>query len=96
MKSLEKNKTAVYALLIFAVAIIGYNYLLKSSQESATAGISAENIGNDVVQLNQQLQTVTLDQSVFSSAAYKSLTDWAPQLPTPNSGRNNPFAPIGQ
>ncbi len=96
MKSLEKNKSAVYAIIVFAAAIIAYNYLWKSSQEAATQGISAENIGNDVVLLNTSLQAVTLDQSVFSTPEYRSLTDWAPFLTAQPSGRNNPFAPIGQ
>jgi hypothetical protein len=96
MKSLNNNKPVVYALLVFIIAIVAYNYLLKSSQEAATAGITAEGIGNDVVTLDQSLSSVTLDQSVFSSAAYRSLTDWSPALSPGISGRNDPFAPIGQ
>lgn len=96
MKSLEKNRSAVVAIIIFIVAIMAYNYLLKSGQESATAGISAENIGNDVVDLNKSLQAVTLDQTIFSSPEYRSLTDWAPILSAEPTGRTDPFAPIGQ
>jgi len=94
--SIAKNKGIVISTIVFCIAIVAYNYLLKSSQEAATSGISAENIGNDVLQLNQSLQAVTLDQSVFSSSEYKSLTNWAPALSVQPSGRNNPFAPIGQ
>lgn len=96
MISLNNNKPIVYAILVFCAAIMAYNYLLKSSQESATEGITVEGIGNDVVTLDHSLASVTLDQSVFSSAAYRSLTDWAPAPSTSVSGRNDPFAPIGQ
>jgi hypothetical protein len=96
MKSLENNKNVVYAIVLFAVAIIAYNYLLKSSQEASLTGISAQNIGNDVVELNRSLQAVTLDQTLFSSAEFKSLTDWSPNLSPQPQGRTNPFAPLGQ
>lgn len=96
MKSLEKNKPVVYAILVFAAVIIGYNYLVKSSQEASLSGINAQNIGNDVVELNKSLQAVVLDQSIFTSAEYKTLTDWSPVLTPQPQGRPNPFAPIGQ
>lgn len=96
MKSLENNKTVAYAIILFAVAIVAYNYLLKSSQEAALNGISAQNIGNDVVELNKSLQKVTLDQTIFNSPEYISLTDWSPTLASQPQGRNNPFAPLGQ
>jgi hypothetical protein len=96
MKSLENNKNVVYAIVLFAIAIIAYNFLLKSSQEASLNGISAQNIGNDVVELNRSLQAVTLDQSLFSSPEYKTLTDWSPNIPSQPQGRSNPFAPLGQ
>jgi len=99
MSSLSKNKTVVYALVIFILLILGYNYFIKSGQEAALESVTAEDIGNDVVQLHESLQAVTLDPKVFSRPEYKSLIDWAPRLAAQSSDaykRPNPFAPIGQ
>src|SRR4051812_18128390 len=97
MSLLEKNKSIIIAVLVFMVAILAYNYLWKGSQAIATQGITAQNIGNDVLDLNDKLQAVTLDQAVFSTPEYRSLTDWNPNF-AQNSphGRTDPFAPIGQ
>lgn len=96
MKSLEKNKSAAIALIVFLAAIMVYNYVWKGSQGAVTSGASAENTGNDVVALDKELQAVTLDQSLFSDTSYRSLEDWSPSLPGETSGRTNPFAPIEQ
>ncbi len=97
MNVLEKNKSIIIAVVVFMVAILAYNYLWKSTQEIATEGITAQNIGNDVVDLNQKLHAVTLEQSVFNTPEYRSLTDWNPNfnINSPH-GRSDPFAPIGQ
>jgi hypothetical protein len=96
-KALEKNKSIVISVVIFVVAILAYNYLWKGSQEIATQGITVQNIGNDVVDLNNKLQAVTLDQGIFTTVEYRSLTDWNSSF-TNNSprGRIDPFAQIGQ
>jgi Tfp pilus assembly protein PilO len=96
MNSLQKHKQMIIAVVVFLVVIVAYNYLWKGSQDSLDQGTSAQNIGNDVVSLNQKLQAVTLDQTLFSSAEYTSLSDWSPVLSQGPIGRIDPFAPIGQ
>ncbi len=96
MKSLEKNKTLIIALVIFILAIIAYNVFLKPTQNTIDAGLATQGIGNDVVALNQSLQSATLDQSLFSSSSYRGLMDFSTVIPQQPTGRPNPFDIIGQ
>jgi hypothetical protein len=96
MKSLEKNKTLIVALIVFIIAILAYNFFLKPTQNTINAGLATQGIGNDVVALNQSLQSATLDQSLFSSAAYRALVDFSTVVVPQPTGRVNPFDIIGQ
>jgi ABC-type phosphate transport system substrate-binding protein len=40
------------------------------------------------------LNDVKLDDELFDSAAFKTLTDWSRPIPNEPSGRPNPFAPF--
>lgn len=96
MKALERNKGIVVAVLVFAMAILIYNYFFKPSVVAVESGAEAQNIGNDVVELSEGLGKVKFDQSLFAQPAYRSLVDWSPALQNQPVGRSNPFAPIGQ
>lgn len=84
------------AVVVFAIAILIYNYFFKPSVSAVESGVAAQNIGNDVVELSEGLGKVKFDQTLFSQSAYRSLVDWSPALTNQPVGRSNPFAAIGQ
>lgn len=64
---------------------------------SSSQGSTAKNtVGADFLALLTNIQTITLDDSIFSSKAFTVLQDFnRPIPPDTNPGRPNPFAPIG-
>lgn len=95
MKALQNNKGIIAAIIVFILAIFSYNYFFKSKPGEAEAGVAKESVGQDVLELNANLQTVTLDRTLFGTTAYKSLIDFSSELPPPSVGRHNPFGSIG-
>ncbi len=72
------------------------------SSNTALSGQTPALSGNDSVisdkflALLLNMQTIKLDQSIFSDAAFTSLKDYSTTIkPEENPGRANPFAPIG-
>ena len=96
MKSLQKNKTLLLAVVIFIIAIFVYQYFFKPTQATINQGLATEGVGNDVVALYKSLQSATLDQSLLSSASYKRLVDFSVAVPQQPTGRTNPFEVIGK
>jgi hypothetical protein len=90
MKSLESHKGIVVAVFIFIFAIIAYNYLAPDTSTVAP-DIVTSGPGAEVVSLYSSLQSITFDQSLFTSTGYTNLTDFSTPLPTEAIGRTNPF-----
>jgi|GEM_PF-5291124 len=90
MKSLENHKGIVVAVFVFLMVILAYNYLAPSASITAPDLVTA-GPGAEVVSLYSSLQSITFDQTLFSSPAYRNLTDFSTPLPTETVGRSNPF-----
>jgi hypothetical protein len=56
--------------------------------------VQAQVVGQDLVDLLDQLQSVELDESLFSKQAFINLSDYAITLPNEPQGRANPFSPL--
>lgn len=56
--------------------------------------IQAESVGQDLVDLLSELQSVKLDQSIFQSPGFTSLTDFSTILPDLPRGKKNPFSKL--
>jgi hypothetical protein len=102
MEKQGKNKKAfvlILVILILSAAI--YFMFFRSEQISAPSfdefGNPAQTavVGQDLIDLLGQIQSVKFDDSLFSSAAFKILTDYAIKLEPEPVGRANPFARIG-
>lgn len=96
MKSLQKNKTLLIAIVVFLIAIFVYQYFFKPSQDAINQSVVTEGVGNDVVTLYNSLQSATLDQSLFSSQTYRGLVDFSVVVAPQPTGRTNPFDIIGK
>ena len=69
-------------------------YWLKTDSISGESQVSG--VGNDLLKIFDELQKVTLDQSLFSSSGYLELTDFSTSIAPQATGRTNPFDVIGR
>lgn len=103
MQPEEKNPTkkiiiiAASALIVLAAL---YFFVFRKSPPPVSFDqfgnpIEAQAVGQDLVDLLNQLQNVKLDDSIFRKQAFINLTDYSVTLPNLPRGRNNPFDPIG-
>ncbi len=100
MKALQKNKSIVIAIILFLIAMYVYKSFFAVDpllvDDSGIVGSAVGvDVGSDLVSLNNSLQAVTLDTSLFSTPAYGTLVDFSSVLDEQPTGRHNPFALIG-
>lgn len=95
MDFLKKNKMAIGGGL--AVLVFGYVYLTYFSGGSAplTASSADSAISGDLLITLNSLGTIDLDNKIFTNPVFVSLSDFGVSIPPQQSGRRNPFAPIG-
>ena len=96
MTSLQKNKNLIIVVALVVVAFWVYVSFFKPDNSSTPADPAAQQVGSDVLDLYASLQSVTLDQSLFSSDLYKRLVDFSTTIPSQPAGRSNPFDTIGR
>jgi hypothetical protein len=102
MKSLEKNKSVVIAVIIFVMVMFAYRTFFKPADlppvdfGAFPAEVEANQVaGRELVELFNVLRSVTLRQELFASPLYRSLVDFSVELVPQQPGRSNPFAQIG-
>ncbi len=95
-------KTIIAIVIIIALAFLGYWYYgtpKQSSTEllvsSGTPGTSDSAVGQKIITLLAQMQSITIDQGIFSAATFQSLQDFGVEIQPELIGRHDPFAPIG-
>lgn len=96
MKTFIKNKGILTAVAIFILVMFLYNFFLKSDTILTSSTSQASNIGDDLLKIHKELQTVTLNREVFSFPEYLSLIDFSVTVPQQAIGRSNPFDIIGR
>lgn len=94
MQTIKNNKGILISIIIFIAGIWIYKSFFAPS-DVIELDTSGKAIGNDILELNSNLQTVTLDKTLFGTTAYKSLVDFSTTVPLQPIGRTNPFAIIG-
>jgi len=89
----------VTIILVAVVVMIAFWYLTKT--DSSTAYLTTDVKTTDstdakyIYGMLQKMAQVTLDDSIFSNVVFQNLKDNTASLSVQSSGRNNPFAPIG-
>ncbi|HVT74859.1 MAG TPA: hypothetical protein VHD69_00325 [Candidatus Paceibacterota bacterium] len=89
----------IAAALIIAVGVAGYLYTTRdrSADELLVEDFiatSTNSVDSDLLATLRQLRKLKLDDSIFTSAAWLSLTDFGKVIPPQQPGRSNPFAPL--
>lgn len=93
MQSILKSKAFLGIVFLFILGTIGYRLLMPSDISSDESALS---IGEDLIELSDQLSRAQLSQALFSTPGYKYLTDFTAPIPEQPLGRSNPFQVIGR
>lgn len=94
----------VIAIALIISASVGYmtfvgpshNVQAQSTDEETIAptGEEREIIGKDLLVVLEKIESIKLDESIFTDPAFVSLQDYSITLVPETAGRINPFAPL--
>lgn len=97
------KKNIIIFVVIFVVAFLGYTFFFTGGSstnplETQAPLLAQSNVkGKDLLKVLLSLNSIKLDEEIFSSGLFTSLEDFTIILPDAGvSGRKNPFAPIGK
>lgn len=80
---------------ILLAALIYFMFFSGSPNEGAVMPENAtDNVSRELVITLSNLNTIRLDNSIFTDPVFLSLSDFGVQIPLQNVGRRNPFAPF--
>jgi hypothetical protein len=94
---IKKIITIVVTVAVLLIAI--YYFFFRSPAPAVTLDqfgnpVATKVVGQDLIDLLNKLQNVTLDDSIFHDPAFINLTDYTVTLPNLPEGRSNPFDPF--
>ena len=95
MKAITNNLTLIATIVILFIGVFVYKTYFQNSDISLLPTITEQSVGEEIVSLYNTIQSVELDQSIFSSLTYRSLIDFSKPLVPQPTGRQNPFAVLG-
>lgn len=97
MDFIKKNKWMIGGVLGAAALVWGYFHffsggsepLLTSTDPASTA------VTQELISTLGSLKTIKLDPAIFKDPLFVSLSDFGVVIPPQQTGRRNPFAPLG-
>jgi len=98
MDLVKKNMPIVLGIVLVFLGLVAYlNFFAGGSSADllATTAESNSPVSQELLTVLSSLHTIRLDNSIFSSPAFQSLTSFGVELPPETVGRRNPFLPIG-
>ncbi len=95
MDFLKKNKISVGVIL---VGVLGfYLYSISGGGGSTAALVETQPaVGAELLATLESVPGIRLDSRIFENPSFKSLNDFGVKIPPQESGRRNPFAPVGK
>ena len=95
MQFLKDNKTYIILVLLAVVGIWFYMaYFSKPSSSPTLSEQTLSPLSQDILTTLASLNTIKLDNTIFTDPLFTSLTDYGVPISPQNAGRRNPFAPI--
>lgn len=97
-QSSKKNILIIVGIVL--VAMIALFYFMggdpvdQSSLLSGEESSETERLGTRVLSLLNQIESLNIDTTLFTSATYQTLVDYSVVIPPQGVGRPNPFAPL--
>ena len=91
-------KSWIIIAIVLIVAVVAY-FIYSGSSTAGSSTIQANTdatgqLGQQVLSLLNQVNSLQMNTALFTSQAYTSLKDFSVTIPTQNIGRANPFAPL--
>ncbi len=80
---------------ICAYAVLQHASVVHADTSTDSTDATSTSVDQDIVDLLNSFQTVSIDPSLFATPLFQSLRDFGSVIPTEVPGRANPFAPIG-
>jgi len=84
-------------IIIILIAVIGYwayNAFLSGGSDALLTTQTVSPLSQEILTTLSSLNTIRLDNTIFSDPVFTSLTDYGVTIPPENIGRRNPFAPL--
>ena len=95
---LKENKALAAVVIVVVLGVGGYfAYKSGGSDELLTSTATStptSKVSRELLLTLSDLRSLTLDNSIFSDAAFMSLVDFRVDIPLQPVGRDNPFAPL--
>jgi hypothetical protein len=93
---MKKSNTLILVVVLLIGAAVYFYYAGGEAPESDTLAVSPEVHASAarVLTLLNQIRSLRIDPTIFSSAEYQTLQDNTVLIPALPVGRTNPFAPI--
>lgn len=95
MPTLTKYKTPLIVVVVACVLYLGYVNFWPADGElpllGSTSGQPTNHIDADLLKTLSETRQIKLDSTLFETAAFKSLQDFAQVIPAQLIGRENPF-----
>lgn len=90
------QKALIYLCVVLFLGYLGYSLFTSPvTDESFSGAVSSEVMGQDIIDLVENLKMISLDKTIFTSVVFTSLIDYSVPISPEIQGRSNPFAPIG-
>lgn len=93
---LKANKLlSLGGLVVLLGALMYFMFFAGGGEEVGVVSENpTDNVSRELIVTLSSLNTIRLDNSIFSDTVFLSLSDFGVQIPLQNVGRRNPFAPF--
>src|SRR5574343_544011 len=99
MISSNTQKILIGLVVFLVLGFLGYKLFMSEpvipENVDGTVVSDTTSAGQDILDLVDKLNNISIDQDFFSSALFSRLTDFSQIIFPEVRGRVNPFAPIG-
>lgn len=96
MDFIKKNKAAIISILAVGLLVWVYMTYFQGSSATLTATAPDTTVSSSLLVTLGSINTIKLDNRIFSDPVFVSLSNFGVTIPTPQPGRADPFAPPGQ
>ncbi len=98
--SSNSKKILIAGTLVVLALFAGYYFFTQEPTATPSFDefgnpVESQVVGQDLIDLSYQLETVTLDGSSLKKKTFTNLVDYSVNLPNDATGRPNPFDPVG-
>lgn len=97
MSMFKDKKTLIYGSILAVLLVVAY-FVLFAGGEGDIVTVASQDptsaVSEELIKTLTSLNTIKLDESLFSDPAFVSLSDFGVIIPEQPIGRRNPFAPL--